>query len=299
MTIVRVRQADGSIVDVPIGKGKDGKDGEDGKDYVLTPADKAEIAELVDGATIVQAPKYVNSVSEMTDTNRLYVLKSTGRIYAYMNTTTEQEVTKRVDIVATADNGYVDGGRLSNSTTSDTPTMDATGYHLTPMIDLTKAEYQGKTIQLHLEGAVYSSVGAYQQWIQCRVYGTDQTILTARPYVVDVSIGGGGIVETCNGTISVLSRSDPSTVITITMPATYSSLKTTIGYLRFCGYGPVADSNIYITYQDTETVTGSQWVDTGTTYAPVLTSEDKQDMIDQIIESIDTELLSVVGSGDV
>ncbi|MBO7740874.1 MAG: hypothetical protein J6S34_05050, partial [Clostridia bacterium] len=86
--------------------------------YTLTPTDKSDIAEMVNGATIVQAPKYVNSVSEMTDTSRLYVLKSTGRIYAFMNTTTEQEVTVREDIVATADNGYTDQARFTSSNTT-------------------------------------------------------------------------------------------------------------------------------------------------------------------------------------
>ena len=60
--------------------GAQGPQGVPGADYTLTAADKAEIADMVDGATIVQAPKYVNSVEEMTDVNRPYVLISTGHI---------------------------------------------------------------------------------------------------------------------------------------------------------------------------------------------------------------------------
>ena len=71
-----------------------------------------------------------------------------------------------------------------------------------------------------------------------------------------------------------------------------------MGYVRFTGYGTEANADVYITYQG-EVVGGSAWVDTGRIYAPVLSSEDKQDIIDQVIESIDTELLSVVGNGAV
>ncbi len=271
--------------------------------YTLTPTDKADIAEMVDGATIVQAPKYVNSVSEMTDTNRLYVLASTGKIWAYMNTSVEQEVTKTFNVVGESGNDFVAGSRFSSSTSGDTFTNDVSQCHLTPLIDLTKAGYQGKTIQIHLNskgaGVQYASTGTYTNYVQCRIYGTDKTILAARPYVVDVGIGGSGLVEICNSTISVAYHSNTSATVTITMPPTYGSAKTTIGYIRFCGVGAIADSNVYITYPDTQTVTGSQWVDTGRIYAPVLSNEDKQDIIDQVIESIDTELLSVVGSGDV
>ena len=42
--------------------GATGPAGADGEDYVLTSTDKAEIAEMVENATIVQAPKYVNTV---------------------------------------------------------------------------------------------------------------------------------------------------------------------------------------------------------------------------------------------
>lgn len=278
-------------------KGKDYFDGKDGKDYVLTTSDKTEIAEMVEGATIVQAPKYVNSVNEMTDTDRPYVLISTGHIWANAETTVETEGTVTDNITATTDNPYVDGSRLGSS--GDAMNNDAGGYHITPLIDLTKAEYQGKTIQIHLEGAQYASTGAYAAYIQCRAYGTNKAVLMQRPYTVDVPIGGSGLVEVTNGTISVEYKSATSAVITIDVPPTYGSSKVAIGYLRFCGKGSIANSKIYITYTDTITTTGVQWFDTGTSYAPTLTAEDKAEIAEDVAEMIDTQLLSIIGDGSV
>jgi hypothetical protein len=62
MAILKIRDANGNVQEIIAIKGKDGKDGEngkdgingidgkdgvDGKDYVLTDADKQEIAEIV------------------------------------------------------------------------------------------------------------------------------------------------------------------------------------------------------------------------------------------------------------
>lgn len=204
----------------------------------------------------------VDSVAEMIDTSKQYILKSTGTIWAYKSSTTEQEVTVTDTITATGDNPYKDGNRFGSGVGSFA--NDATGYHITPLIDFTKAEYSGKTIQLHLEGGQYSSTGAIATWIQCRPYGTDMTQLSARPYTVDSAVTGSIMQETAG--ISVVYNSATSTTITVTILPTWGSANTPVGYMRFCGKGAVADSNIYITYQTTETVTSEQWVDTGIQY---------------------------------
>ena len=204
----------------------------------------------------------VDSVDEMVDTSKQYILKSTGTIWAYKSSTAEQEVTVTDTITATDDNPYKDGNRLGGS--GDAFNSDAVGYHVTPLIDLTKPEYAGKTIQLHLEGVQYSSTGAIATWIQCRPYGTDMTVLSVRPYTVDSAVTGSIMQEAAG--ISVAYNSATSTTITVTILPTWGSVKTPVGYMRFCGKGAVADSNIYITYQTTETVTSEQWVDTGIQY---------------------------------
>jgi hypothetical protein len=235
-------------------------DGAEGKDYILTDADKSEIANLVDGATVVQAPKYTNSVDEMTDANRPYVLISTGHIWT--NADVEVETTLTDTLTATDDNPYYDGYRLGPDATTDSMTHDATGYFLTPLIDLTQAKYQGQTIQIHLEGAHFASSSTYETWIQARPYGTDKTVLVNRQYVFEDANNSNNIAYYSNGTISITYNSDTSATISITVPPTYNS--TTIGYLRFCAKGTVADSKITVTY--TGTSTGVQWFDTGTTY---------------------------------
>lgn len=241
--------------------GAPGAKGDAGDDYILTEEDKADIAALVDNATLVQAPKYVSSVEEMTDVNRPYVLTSTGHIWANANVTAEAPVTET--ILPTTDNPYHDGYRLGSGD-GDPMTAGATGYFLTPLIDLTKDVYQGKTIQLHLSGCHFVSQSAIETWIQVRVYGTDKTVLAMRPYTMVDSTNDNGVSHHCNGTLSIAYESETSAVITITVPPTYDASQTPIGYLRFCAKGAVASSQITITY--TGTVTGTQWYDTGATY---------------------------------
>ena len=243
-------------------RGETGASGAPGADYTLTEADKAEIADMVDGATIVQAPKYVNSTTEMTDANRPYVLISTGHIWA--NANVEIETTLTDTITATDDNPYHDGYRFGSDSTGDSMTSGANGYFLTPLIDLTKAPYQGKTIQIHLEGAHFASTGAFETWIQCRLYNLDKTVLALRPFVFDDATNPNNVVYSTNGTISVEYHNETSATITITVPPTFGKSATPIGYIRFCAKGAVANSNITITY--TGISTGVQWYDTGVTY---------------------------------
>lgn len=263
-------------------------------DYILTEADKAEIAEMVDGATIVQAPKYVNSVDEMTDQSRVYVMADTGRIWAYMDTSVEKEVTVTDEL---DDTTYYDGCRLGSSASSLTDgfTNDADGYHVTPLIDLTKAEYQGKTIQIHLEGARYIT-NAAETWIMHRYYKTDGTVQYARGQST-IATGHQSMDVWKNSTITI--NGDTSATITINMPLLFGATNVQCGYLRFCGKGSVADSHVYITYQDVQTVTGGQWVDTGTSYSPSISNEDLTTIAEQAAAIVDNNLLSIIGSGEV
>lgn len=261
---------------------------EDG--YTLTAADKAEIAELVDGATVVQAPKYVNSVDEMTDTSRVYVMASTGRIWAYMDTASTSEVTVTDEIVGTSDNPY-EVGRLSSSGTVST---DVSGYVVSPYIDLTKEAYAGKTIQLHFEGLPYITETA-ASYTQHSLFGTDKTTVvyarsSSTPNKSESAFAGiTGITTTINGTTSA--------VLEIPIPAMRNG--TQVGYMRFSAAGVEANSNIYITYTDTQTVEGGQWVDTGTSYSPALTDAEKTAIAEEAASLIDAQLLSVIGSGEV
>jgi hypothetical protein len=66
--------------------------------------------------------------------------------------------------------------------------------------------------------------------------------------------------------------------------------------MRFCGLGTVKDS-VYIEYETMQTVTGGSWVDTGTTYAPTLTNEDKQAIVEEVAAMVDNNLLTLIGDG--
>ncbi len=273
-------------------KGKDGTDGAngtdgiDGKDYVLTAADKAEIAEMVEGATVVQAPKYVRSVDEMTDTSRVYVMASTGRIWAYMDSDTEKEVEVREDIIGTPDNPY-EVGRLSSS---GGVTTDVTTHIVSPYIDIRQEKYAGKNIELHLEGLQY--FGNDIQFTQTALFAPDKSVVTGRGYSSMTVNGYWNII-----TAEVVVNSETSTTIKMTPPVKYGVAE--IGYLRMSAKGAEADSHIYITYKETQTVTGGQWIDTGTSYSPALTDAEKTALAEEAASLIDTQLLSVIGSGEV
>lgn len=52
MAILKIRDAQGNVQEILAIKGKDGTNGIDGKDYVLTDADKQEIAEMVKASAV-------------------------------------------------------------------------------------------------------------------------------------------------------------------------------------------------------------------------------------------------------
>lgn len=47
MAILKIKDANGNVQEILAIKGENGKDGKDGKDYVLTDADKQEIANQI------------------------------------------------------------------------------------------------------------------------------------------------------------------------------------------------------------------------------------------------------------
>ena len=113
-----------------------------------------EIAFNIDNIPSSQStPLFVDSIEECTDTTKLYVLPD-GYIYSYMESETNETETVVDEIIGTDGNPYFSNSRFSNEGTLSTQS----GYTVTPYIDLTKAEYQGKTIQIHLEGNRYASV---------------------------------------------------------------------------------------------------------------------------------------------
>ena len=261
--------------------GKDGIDGKDGKDYVLTASDKAEIAETVENATFVQAPKFVSSVEEMVDPDRPYVLISTGRIWANAETTvigTKKEA---------CDDGYTypEDSRLGSDGTVQVSGSYA-GFTVTPFIDILKYPVP---FTLHLEGAKFftPTVVSY-----LRVYTYTEA---------EAKFGGGSIIQTEYDSILNISDSDVKINADGSGTITFNKTPTAkdgsaIRYLRFSpqlinGSSP----SVYVTYE--ATTTGVQWFDTGMVYAPSLTAEDKAEIAEDVAEMVDAQLLSLVGDG--
>lgn len=98
--------------------GPRGEKGEDGADYVLTDADKDEIAAKVPIVKIAEQPEFVNDISECTDISKMYVLPN-GHLGAYMTTevTTEGSTVPNFTNIYNKTNGaYIkDGYRYSHS----------------------------------------------------------------------------------------------------------------------------------------------------------------------------------------
>ncbi|MBQ9082257.1 MAG: hypothetical protein IJY28_02015, partial [Clostridia bacterium] len=123
---------------------------------------------------------------------------------------------------------------------------------------------------------------------------TDKTVLYGR---ASTCLDKNAAILPVLTNVTTTIHGETSATLTITIPARYNG--TDIGYMRFGGKGTEAASDVYITYQGVQTVTGGQWVSTGTTYAPALTDEDKQAMVDEITAMVDDQLLTLVGDGAV
>lgn len=217
---------------------------------------KEDFEKLLEQTALMQS--FVDSTADMVDTSKKYILKSTGTVWEYKESTTEKEITVTDQIIGTTDNPY-EVGRLSSS---GVVSSDVTTHVLSPYIDLTK--YAGKTIELHLEGNRYVSE-TNETYIQFAIYKTDKSVLNARSATcLDKNYSILPVLT--NVTAEILGTT--SAKLTIDIPAEYNG--TEIGYMRFCGLGTEANSNIYITYQDKEITTGGQWLDTEVEFGYIL-----------------------------
>ncbi|MBQ3543567.1 MAG: tyrosine-protein phosphatase [Lachnospiraceae bacterium] len=291
-TVLRIRDKDGNMVDVPAIRGRDGKNGKSGvyvgsgdmpddcnvqidisgeiltkeelmgipgDSYVLTDSDKLEIAEMINEATIIEAPKVVNSISEMTDTNKSYVLTSTGTVWS--NTKVKVETEKYIEesvISSSGNEAYIDKcvstavGFISNKT----------GYVTSPFIDLLKYSDDStnvKSVEISLNGnkqwiyensstaPAYTRVGIYSEEMEQLKLISNLAISTWKEFVPD-SIAINGTVAT----------------IKITLPYEGSDDKIA-KYIHFSTEGTEwTDGDITVKYTIVESSYGAtEWQDTG------------------------------------
>lgn len=260
----------------------DGIDGMDGKDYILTNADKTAIAEQVENAVFVETPKFVDNTSQMTDTSKVYVLASTGNMWAYKNVTVEQIVTEKIE--GTTDNPYTDNARISHG---DVATGEV-GYVTTPLIDLSKYSVP---FELHLEGLPYFPTA--------EEYGTRYATFDTAGNFLQSFKQNINALETHRkymGAKEAYPANTTSIVLKYNPPVKDNNDKV-LGSIRFSAKGTSSDSNIYIIY--TTTVSGEQWFDTGIAYRPQLTEAEKTEIAEEAASLIDKQLLSLIGSGEV
>ena len=267
--------------------GAKGDKGDPGNDYVLTANDKSEIAEKVNGVTLLQAPTFVDSVDKMTDTSKTYVLSTTGEIYAYMNTTTIETITK--NITATTDNPYTDNARLASDGSVAT---GYPGYVTTPYIDLLQYPVP---FTLHLDGVPYIISGSTTEtYTKIATYKSDKTKIQSvscsqNTLKGQLNITDSDVAVESNGNSTIVFNKEPKT--------NNSNNDGVLKYVKFSGKGTSTSSKIYVTYQGE--VTGGHWVGTGMSYAPTITDETKTEIANMVANMIDTQMLDIIGNGEV
>lgn len=194
----------------------------------------------------------VDSVDDMKDTSRQYVLKGTGTIWEWKETTYTKENVVRDEVI-----GTYERGRFSSSGTN---AGDVQTHTITPFVDITKSAYRGKTIQIHLEGNKYASDSA-ETYIMTSLFDSEKNNILPRAYTTQVS--GGLITAITNGILTI--NSEKNAILSLNIPCVEKATEKEIGYMRFCGLG-TADGTVYITYTDKQIVTENKWIDTGVSY---------------------------------
>lgn len=225
-----------------------------------TKADKS----YVDNAVLSSqgTPLFAQSVDELNasgDKTKIYLLPD-GYLYAWAESTSQETVTVSTPVNGTPDNPYKDGYRLGSS--GDAFHNDASGYTVTPYIDLTP--YSGKNINIILEGLTYFTETP-TQWVQSRSYKDSSTVFIARSSSTPVSEPNSTFHAATNLTIDI--QSSTKTVITTGVPILGDSYGTQVLGLRFCAQGSGSQSTITIEYDETHAVTKEQWTNTGVKYS--------------------------------
>lgn len=245
-------------------KGEKGDTGANGSDYVLTDTDKTEIANIVineyDSSIMAGTGsliEIVDSVDEMADTSKKYVLSSTGNIWTFKDTTIIKEITEK--IIGTTENPYLDGNRLSSDGSA---VNDSAEMVLTPYIDISKYEKYGK-IKLKLAGIQYI-YPSHKTNVKLALYDDYKNKIICGESCIDGNYGYGGV-------IGFAIADDNSASVEITIPYTYAGK--IVKYMRFNTIGTSEESDITITYKGE--VTESQWCDTGVSYGVDNKTKDK------------------------
>lgn len=228
--------------------GATGKTPIKGTDY-WTDSDKQEITEyshayIVNKLTEELAkrgqlkPEFANSIAQCTDTTKLYVLPD-GYIYAYMYGSALQTVTKKITGVS---GNQWESGRLGSGGAASAQA----GYVITPYINLSEYPIPFK---IHLGGIKFTGV----------TYNTCSQYTTGKAHIQRMDTTAGSF-STYWKNAAFTDNGGGTCEISISGTPTNKS-NTTVGYVRFTGYGDQASADVYISYEaKTE---GYAWGNTG------------------------------------
>lgn len=193
--------------------------------------------------------EFADSVAEMTDKTKLYVLNSTGNLWMY------QEGDNGVEVVTEQIVGTWESGRLSSSGTA----QSASGFVITPYIDVVNDKNGNPftvPFTLHLTGIEFSND------ITSTSYNSYSYYDAAKTHKVRNVTSGSSFRTTFNTDKAELEYyDDASLAIKFTPPVTDKS-GYAVGYFRFTGRGTAENANVYITYEKVSS-SESGWIDTG------------------------------------
>ena len=203
----------------------------------------------------------VDSVAEMIDTGKQYVLSSDGHIYTYKTTQTTGTITEQISYGAGDD--QKDNTRLGSDGSAVTDAAYK-GYVVTPYIDLLKYPVP---FTLHLDGGTFlpttsdnytkmASYTAAKAKIAC--YNTVSNLVDSLLNVSDSDVSASA-----NNAGSITFRKEPKT--------NNDNNDGVLKYVRFSGKATLATIRTYVTYIGTTTTQG--WVDTGVSYGSSDTTE--------------------------
>ncbi len=196
----------------------------------------------------IEQPAIVDSVAEMTDKSKQYVLQSTGTLWTYKESTTKETVTESIT------------GLMDNTGISGDNTVTAEGYVCTPLFNLGKYDVP---FTLHLEGANwYPTEKVYRT--RCTTYDTSGTQIKTGNFssvTTDTNQHWDAFFDPTY--CSAIVGGDLSIALTFQPPAR-AKTGVNLGNVRFSAIGTSANAEVYISYE--QEVTKQQWTDTDISY---------------------------------
>ena len=225
------------------------------------------------------SPAFANSISECTDTSKLYVLPD-GYIYAYQY----WELTGGRTITEKLGGTFKDNTRLSTSSGEE---KTLAGFVTSPSIDVSKLPDEFEIELTGIEWVHFNSSGEWEKLDGCA-------------YAVFANSGYSPVFDYTKN------RSDSSYCFAVEVITSnrvkfkvYSGFKQRYSSIKFSGCGTSANANITISYKQDSTESGYAWASTGHAFVPtdygdrVKQIEDSQASIEEKFNTVDDVIQSI------